>query len=126
EESWQPVLDALRAGRFFVTTGEILLREFQVGGKSSGETLALDSAEKPEVRVRLEWTFPLRFAELVSGDGTRVYRQRIDLADTDPFGERTLVLRPDLAGRRWVRVEAWDIAANGTFSQPVWLENGHP
>src|SRR5262249_39776187 len=53
EESWQPVLDALRAGRFFVTTGEILLREFQVGGKSSGETLALDSAEKPEVRVRL-------------------------------------------------------------------------
>ena len=30
-------------------------------------------------------------------------------------------LTPDLKGRRWVRVEAWDVAGNGAFSQPVWL-----
>jgi hypothetical protein len=71
--------------------------------------------------VTLEWTFPLRFAEVISGDGTKVYRERIDLGDTGPFGRRTLALRPELAGRRWVRLEAWDVAANGAFTQPVWL-----
>ena len=28
---------------------------------------------------------------------------------------------PDLTGRTWVRLEAWDIAGNGAFTQPVWL-----
>jgi hypothetical protein len=41
DEGWQPILDALRRGQFFVTTGEILLREFSVGGKGSGEALTL-------------------------------------------------------------------------------------
>jgi hypothetical protein len=27
-----------------------------------------------------------------------------------------------LEGARWVRLEVWDIAANGAFSQPVWIE----
>jgi hypothetical protein len=72
--------------------------------------------------MTLDWTFPLRFAEVVSGDGTRVRRERIDLAETGSFGERTLTLTPDLRGQKWVRVAAWDIAANGSFSQPVWLE----
>ena len=31
------------------------------------------------VRVELSWTFPLRFVELISGDGTKVYRERIDV-----------------------------------------------
>jgi hypothetical protein len=29
--------------------------------------------------------------------------------------------RVDLKGARWVRLEVWDSAANGAFSQPVWL-----
>ena len=33
DEGWQPILDTLRAGRFFVTTGEVLIREFSVSGK---------------------------------------------------------------------------------------------
>jgi hypothetical protein len=123
EEGWQPLLDALRGGRFFVTTGEVLVRDFSVGGKSSGETLALATTERPEVRAALDWTFPLRFAELVSGDGHKVYRERIDLTDTAPFGQRTLVLHPDLSGRTWVRLEAWDAATNGAFTQPVWLNS---
>ena len=28
----------------------------------------------------------------------------------------------DLSGKRWVRIEAWDVAANGVISQPIWLE----
>ena len=117
-EDWTPILDALRNGRFFVTTGEVLLRSFTVAGKDGGETV---SAGRPEVKFELEWTFPMRFAEVVSGDGAKVYRERIDLGDTGPFGRRTLSLTPDLTGRRWVRVAAWDVAGNGAFSQPVWL-----
>src|SRR5262249_35002949 len=64
DDGWQPVLDALRAGRFFVTTGEVLVREFTVGGKQSGETLTTGEDGRPELRVELEWTFPPRFAEV--------------------------------------------------------------
>src|SRR5262249_48051484 len=92
DEGWQRVLDTLRAGRFFVTTGEVLLLDWSVGGKSSGETLATAGRATPETRVALEWTFPLRFAELVSGDGSKVYHERIDLSDTEAFGKRTLAL----------------------------------
>jgi hypothetical protein len=121
DDGWQPILDALRAGRFFVTTGEILTREFTVGSKGSGETLVLPADGSPTMRVTLTWTFPLKFAEIISGDGMQVYRQRLDLTDTMPFGRRTLTLKPELRGRKWVRFEAWDIAMNGAFTQPVWL-----
>jgi hypothetical protein len=122
EEGWQSVLDALSGGRFFVTTGEVLIPRCTVGGKSSGENLKLAENSQPELIADLRWTFPLAFAEIISGDGQQVYRQRIDLSDTKPFGQRTLTLQPQLAGRRWVRLEVWDIAVNGAFTQPVWLE----
>jgi hypothetical protein len=126
EEGWQPVLDTLRAGRFFVTTGEVLIPRFTVGGQESGGTLSLKGDTRPEVRVDLRWTFPLRFAELVSGDGEKVYRERIDLSDTTPFGARTLTLCPDLRGRKWLRFEVWDVATNGAFTQPVWIDGPGP
>ncbi len=121
DRGWQPVLDSLRSGRFFVTTGEVLIPEFTVDGRPSGSTVELRPDRKPEIRIDLNWTFPMQFAEVISGDGTRVFRERIDLADTESFGRRTLRISPDLAGRKWVRVEAWDIAANGAFTQPVGL-----
>jgi hypothetical protein len=122
EDGWQSILDALRGGKFFVTTGEVLLPEFTVGGKQSGETLKLVGDEPPLLRLTVEWTFPLRFVEVVSGDGKQVYRDRVALSDTGPFAKRTLELWPKLRGRKWVRVEAWDIATDGAFTQPVWLE----
>lgn len=121
DDGWQPILDALRAGRFFVSTGEVLIPAFTVGGKASGETLDLSRAPAPVLEARLEWTFPLAFAEVVSGDGKQVFRRRIDLAETEGFGTRTLRVPLDLKGRTWVRFETWDIAANGAFTQPVWL-----
>ena len=121
-DGWQPLSAALSHGQFFTTTGEVLIPEWTVGGKRSGETLRLGQQPSAEVKVTLNWTFPLKFAEVISGDGTRVYRQRIDLADTGSFGARTLTLHPELRGRKWVRLEAWDVAANGAYTQPVWLE----
>jgi hypothetical protein len=122
DEGWQPILDALHGGRFFTTTGEVLLHEFTVGEVESGGTLKLDANGRPEVRVTLEWTFPLQFAEVISGDGKHVYRERIPLPDAGPFGKRTLSVKPDLRGRKWVRFEVWDVAVNGAYTQPVWLE----
>ena len=122
DEGWQPVLDVLSSGKFFVTTGEVLLPQFTVGGKKSGDVLKLAENANPELEAELLWTFPLAFAEVISGDGSRVYRERIDLTDTKAFDSRTLMHRPNLRGRRWVRLEVWDVAANGAFTQPVWIE----
>ncbi|MBW3599160.1 MAG: hypothetical protein KY475_18055, partial [Planctomycetes bacterium] len=121
DEGWTPLLNALRDGQFFVTTGEVLIPDFTVGGKSSGGNYSFAEGDQPELTAELTWTFPLSFAEVISGDGQQVYRERINLADTAPFGRRTLTLNPNLRARRWVRLEAWDIATNGAFTQPVWL-----
>ena len=48
--------------------------------------------------------------------------ERIDLSKTGPFAKKRLTTKLDLRGRTWVRLEAWDVAANGAFTQPVWIE----
>jgi hypothetical protein len=121
DEGWQPVLDTLRAGRFFVTTGEVLIPEFLVAGQPSGSHVVLESGTPVEVQFQLTGTFPLRFAEIISGDGSRVFRERIDMSDTGSFSQKTVRRRVDLSGRKWVRLEAWDVATNGSYTQPVWL-----
>ena len=98
DESWQPVLDSLRSGRFFVTTGEVLIAEFTVNGRPSGSSVNVRPGEPSEVRFHVNNTFPLRYAELVSGDGIRVYRDRIDLSGSAPFEEQTMTRTIDLSG----------------------------
>lgn len=121
-ESWQPVLDAMSHGKFFVSTGEILLPVFTVDGKNSGETAKVRSNGKAQVVLSADWTFPLNFAEIISGDGKEVFRERINLNDTQAFGKKKFTFKTSLKGRKWVRVELWDIAANGAFTQQVWLD----
>ena len=121
EQGWAPVLKSLRDGAFFISTGEVLLPQFTVDGKASGETLELKASGRASLSARLTWTFPMAFAEIITGDGKNVYRTRIDLADTGAYGERTLKLPVDLKTKKWVRFEAWDVAANGVISQPVWV-----
>ncbi|WP_230981272.1 CehA/McbA family metallohydrolase domain-containing protein [Echinicola salinicaeni] len=122
EEGWQPVLDAMEQGKFFVSTGEVLIPEFSVEGKGSGESIQLKSNGKAEMKVKAEWTFPLNYAEIVSGDGEQVYRQRIDLSDTKAFDHQVFEFSATLKGRKWLRLEIWDVAANGAFTQPIWIE----
>ena len=116
------MLDALRHGEFFTTTGEILIPEFSVAGKASGEIISAGENKKSILRAKLNWTFPLAFAEIISGDGKTVRRQRVNLTDTEAFGTRELKIPVDLTGQKWMRLEVWDIAANGAFTQPVWVE----
>ncbi len=121
DDGWQPVLDALRGGKLFVTTGEVLVPTCTFDGKTGGETVTLQNG-KATIEASLEWTFPLAFAEVISGDGQAVFRQRIELNDTDAFGMRVIKLPIDLAGRKWVRFEVWDVATNGAFTEPVWIK----
>ena len=122
DEGWKPVVDAMQHGKFFGTTGEVLMHELKVNGKLCGETLTLNTDGTADVRLKLSWTFPMNFVEIISGDGEKVYRERIDLTNTRSFGEQQFQFRPKLKGKKWMRVEAWDSAVNGAFSQTFYLD----
>ena len=111
KDGWTPVIDALRAGDFFVTSGEVLLRNSSVEGSGAKRTYSAEA----------EWTFPPEFAELVWSDGTKVDRQLIDLKDAAPFGSRKFRLPFDATGKKWVRFAIWDSAGNGALTQPAHL-----
>jgi hypothetical protein len=121
DEGWQPVLDVLRDGKFFVSTGEMLIAEFKVNGHESGEQAHLDPRGGARIAANVSWTFPPAFLLLVSGDGERVYQERIDLSNERPLRKARLNVHRNLPGRRWLRIEIWDVAGNGAFTQPVWL-----
>jgi hypothetical protein len=121
KNGWQSIVDALKNGEFFSSTGEVLIPEFTVDGKSTGEEISVEG-EASKVAFKLKWTFPMNYAEIISGDGKNVYRERIMLDDSESFGEQTFMKSIDLRGRKWVRLEAWDVAANGAFTQTVWIE----
>lgn len=112
KQGWAPVLNAMRAGDYYVTSGEVLVRSWAVEGSGAKRTY---SAE-------VEWTFPPQFAELVWSDGKKVDRQVIDLKDLTAFGSRKFKLPFDATGKKWVRFAAWDSAGNGAFTQPVHLK----
>lgn len=122
EEGWQPVLEAMQKGKFFASTGEVLMPELTVNGKISGDTIKLDASGTANVKLKLSWTFPMNFVEVISGDGDKVYRDRIDLRKTTAFGDQLFQFRTKLTGRKWLRLEAWDIAANGAFSQTFYID----
>jgi hypothetical protein len=109
---WTPVLDVLRAGDYFVTSGEVLLRSSGIEGSGSRRFFNAEA----------EWTFPPEFAELVTGDGTKVDRVVVRLSEEAPFGSRKFRLPFDSTGKKWVRFAVWDSAGNGAFTQPVHLK----
>lgn len=120
---WASILDALRAGSFFTTTGEVLIRDFTFGGVKSGATVKLQPGGQQKFKLSIEWTYPLAFAEVIVGDGKTVHRQRIALKGTTAFGEMSIEgVLPVVEGAKWIRLEVWDVAANGAYTQPIWLK----
>jgi hypothetical protein len=112
DDDWTPVLDSLRRGEFFVTTGEILITSYAVQGTGDRRTVAAD----------VEWTFPLSFVEVVWGDGKRIDRQVVPATDLTAFGTKHFAIPFDARGKTWVRFAVWDSAGNGAFVQPIWLQ----
>jgi len=100
-----------------------LIPEFTVNGRQSGKLAAVHKKGEVEVRVDLQWTFPLSYAEIITGDGHNIKRQRIDLSATESFGKKSFKFNVDASQARWLRIEVWDIATNGAFTQPVWLKS---
>ena len=121
-DGWAPLLEALREGNFFSSTGEVLIPRFTANGVAGGGTLDIADGRELTVEADLEWTFPLAFAEFIWGDGNSVHRHRVEMSDTEAFGEKTLRLPIALANATWIRFEAWDLARNGAFTPPIWLQ----
>src|SRR4030095_5461519 len=65
-ERWGEALAPLAKGAFFTTTGEVLLPDVSLTSSSATEVV---------VKARVQWTFPLQFAEIVWGDGETTDRQ---------------------------------------------------
>jgi hypothetical protein len=110
-DDYAPVLKSLRDGNFFVTTGEILIRNYAVTGTGNQRTIVAD----------VDWTFPLNFVEVVLGDGKKVDRQVIPATELAPFGTKRFTIPFDASGKSWVRFAVWDTAGNGAFVQPMWM-----
>lgn len=106
-DDWSPVLDVLRRGDFFVSTGEVLIHSFEV---KEGRAVA-----------DLEWTFPLRSVELITSDGKTAVRKSVPMPATGEFQRKTFEWPLDGASPAWVRIEAWDVLGDGAFTQPLWL-----
>lgn len=112
DDDFTPVMKALRDGNFFVSTGEILIKNYNVAGAGEKRTITAD----------LEWTYPLAFMEVVWGDGKKIDRQIISATDVGPFGTKRVSIPFDATGKAWVRFAVWDSAGNGGFVQPIWLK----
>ena len=111
DEDWTPIVKAMRAGDFFISSGEVLLRHWAIEGSGAHRAYVAD----------VEWTFPLEFAELVWGDGHTTGRRIVPATELAPFGTHRFRIPFDTAGKKWVRFAVWDSAGNGAFTQPVHL-----
>jgi hypothetical protein len=110
-DRWGDALEPLARGDFFTTTGEVLLPNVDLSKSTANEVVAT---------VDVQWTFPLRFAEIVWSDGKGTHRETIPLTDTREFGKRTFDWRAPAAGWKWARLAVWDVAGNGAFVNPTW------
>ena len=113
-DRWGEAVEPLARGDFFTTTGEVLLPEVDFSA-STGDRL--------DVWMEVDWTFPLRFAEIVWGDeagGT--HREVTPLSRTRALGAGGFALAADAPGWTWARVAVWDVAGNGAFVNPTWRE----
>ncbi len=105
-EGWDELVNALREGRHFYSTGEILLEK--------------SSLEDGRAEATFSWTFPLSYAELVYSDGENVSKKRISMTGSKPYGRQSVEF--DFPkGMKWARVLATDIAGNSAFGMPVFL-----
>lgn len=107
------MMEAVARGEYFVSTGEVLLPEVAIAAPSPREI---------GVRVRARWRFPLSFALVVWSNGDIRTQKVMPLDTTRPFGEAAFDWKIDAPDWKWVRLEVWDIAGNGAFTNPTWRQ----
>ena len=113
-DRWGEAVEPLARGDYFTTTGEVLLPEVDFSASTD---------DRLDVWMEVDWTFPLRFAEIVWGDAAGgTHREVTPLSRTRPLGAGGFALAADAAGWTWARVAVWDVAGNGAFVNPTWRE----
>ncbi len=105
---YAPIIDVLRRGDYFVTSGEVLIPSHRYEG----------SGVEMRVVADVEWTFPLDFVEVDVRDGERT-TTTMSATDQPAFSTRTFAVPFDATGQAWVRFAAWDSAGNGAMTMPV-------
>ncbi|MCA0200229.1 MAG: hypothetical protein LCH56_05245 [Proteobacteria bacterium] len=108
-EDVSPLIEAIKTGYIFWTSGEVLVPNFELQGKGRQSKIVAD----------VSWTFPLEFVEVVWGDGKTTGRQIVPATDLGAFGTHHFEIPFDARGKKWVRFAAWDAASNGAVVQPV-------
>ncbi len=110
-EDVTPLIETLKTGYIFWTSGEVLVPNFELQG----------SGRQMKVVADVTWTFPLDFVEVVWGDGKTTGREIVSVTHLAPFGSHKFEIPFDARGKKWVRFAAWDSASNGAVLQPVRL-----
>ncbi|MBM3738454.1 MAG: hypothetical protein FJW39_21955 [Acidobacteria bacterium] len=109
-DNYGQMLDTVRRGEYFMTMGEVLLPEVSITAAGADGVAA---------KVRVQWTFPLAFGEIVWGNGSETFTQTFPLDSTRPFGSAEFEWKAGAKGWKWARVAVWDVAGNGAFVNPV-------
>ncbi len=110
-DDYGQILDQLRGGNFFVSTGEVLLPEAAINPKTSDQI---------NIHLVAKHNFPLAMGEVVWSDGKATHRQEFPLNETRQFASETYNWQVDAKNWKWARVAVWDVAANGAFVNPTW------
>ncbi|SVA37347.1 uncharacterized protein METZ01_LOCUS90201 [marine metagenome] len=106
---YSSIINTLKAGEYFVSTGEVLIPNHSLSGSGSEALLT----------AQVQWTFPLDFVEVVYGDGSVTNSVVVSATDQLPFSSHRFGIPFDASGQRWVRFAAWDSAGNGAMTMPV-------
>ena len=112
-DHWADALSAVAKGEYFTTTGEVLLPAAAI--QAQGDQL--------KASATVSWTFPLRMAEIVWGDGSQTHRQVISLNATKEFGKQDFSWEAAAPNWKWARLAVWDVAGNGAFNTPLWRDS---
>jgi hypothetical protein len=104
------LLDAVTKGDGFISTGEVLIPDAKLSG----------TGEMVTASVTVDYTFPLRMAEIVWGDGPAIHSKMIPLQNTGEFGHGTFKWTAQARNWKWARLAVWDVAGDGAFTNPIW------
>ena len=99
---------------YFISTGEILIPDAELTG----------SADSIRAGATVDYTFPLRMAEIVWCDGRGTHRRIIPLDRTREFGHVRFEWETEAKQWQWARLAVWDVAGNGAFTNPIWRMSG--
>ena len=109
-DKWSDALQVIADGDYFTTTGEVLLPNAKLTGDAGSITAKAD----------VQWTFPLRVAEIVWGDGMKTHTKTIPLTSTKEFAKQQFTWTAQTPNWTWARLAIWDVAGNGAFTTPIW------